>query len=85
MSEQAQATHNFTNSRHNRSNMDVFGEYRQQQLERWLETLNAICTQFADLKLPDPGTGKLREATPDEKTRLIHKAWGEAFPKTPGR
>jgi len=65
--------------------MDVFMEYRQHQLERWLETLNTICSQLTDLKLPDPNTGTLREATPDEKTRLIHKAWSAAFPASPGR
>jgi len=64
---------------------DPLNEYRDQQLERWSATLEAICSRVAELKASDPATGELREPTADEKTRMIHREWIESFPTTPGR
>jgi len=66
-------------------NLDPLNQYRDQQLERWSATLEAICTRVSELKAPDPSTGELREPTPEEKTLMIHRAWVESFPSTPGR
>ena len=64
---------------------DPLNQYRDQQLERWSATLEAICSRVSGLKAPDPTTGELREPTPEEKTMMIHRAWVESFPMTPGR
>jgi hypothetical protein len=64
---------------------DPLNQYHTQQLERWSATLDAICVRVAELKAPDPATGELREPTPEEKTMMIHRAWVESFPLTPGR
>jgi hypothetical protein len=64
---------------------DPLNQYRDQQLERWSATLEAICSRVSELKAPDPTTGELREPTPEEKTMMIHRAWVESFPMTPGR
>jgi hypothetical protein len=64
---------------------DPLNQYRDQQLERWSATLDAICLRVAELRAPDPKTGELREPSPEEKTMLIHRAWVESFPLTPGR
>ena len=66
-------------------NNDVLDQYRDQQLERWLTTLDAICARVSQLKAPDPASGGMREPTADEKTAFIHRAWIESFPLTPGR
>ena len=66
-------------------NLDALNQYRDQQLERWSATLDAICNRVSELKAPDPSTGELREPTPEEKTLMIHRAWVESFPLTPGR
>jgi hypothetical protein len=66
-------------------NIDVLNRYRDQQLDHWTATLEAICTRVSELKAPDPNTGELREPTPEEKTMMIHRAWIESFPLTPGR
>jgi hypothetical protein len=66
-------------------NVDPLNQYRDQQLERWSATLEAICIRVAELRAPDPNTGELREPSPEEKTMMIHRAWVESFPLTPGR
>jgi hypothetical protein len=65
--------------------MDPLTQYRGQQLERWSATLDAICNRVSELKAPDPNTGELREPSAEEKTMMIHRAWVESFPLTPGR
>jgi len=65
--------------------IDPLNQYRDQQLERWAATLDAICSRVSELKASDPATGELREPTPEEKTMMIHRAWVESFPLTPGR
>jgi hypothetical protein len=64
---------------------DPLHEYRDQQLERWTATLEAILMRVSELRAPDPKTGELREPSPEEKTVMIHRAWVESFPLTPGR
>lgn len=64
---------------------DALDKYRDEQLERWVTTLDAICVRVSQLRAPDPKTGELREPSADEKTALIHRAWMESFPLTPGR
>ena len=66
-------------------NLDALHQYRDQQLERWSATLDAICVRVAELRAQDPKTGEMREPSPDEKTLMIHRAWVESFPLTPGR
>jgi hypothetical protein len=66
-------------------NSDPLNDYRDQQLERWTATLEAICMRVSELKAPDPKTGELREPSPEEKTVMIHRAWVESFPLPPGR
>jgi len=66
-------------------NDDPLLQYRDQQLERWGATLDAILARISDLRAPDPRTGELREPTAEEKTMMIHRAWVESFPLTPGR
>lgn len=65
--------------------LDPLDQYRDRQLERWTAALDAICVRVSELRAPDPATGELREPSPEEKTLMIHRAWIESFPQTPGR